>query len=106
MRLAALPKTLPPINYPQTVGSLERQHPPWILRGGKRADLIQVFAPPIVDFSVVEPVTALRYTSAALGWNMSSCPPVLERRHVLVQRLPVVGDDDDPALRSEPVGGT
>ena len=28
-------------------------------------------------------------------------PPVLEGRHVLVQRLPVVGDDDDPALGGE-----
>src|ERR1700736_1515128 len=29
------------INWLQTVGSLERQHPPWILRG-KSADLIQL----------------------------------------------------------------
>ena len=41
MRLARLAKTLPAINGFQTVGSLERQHPPWILRG-KGADLIQL----------------------------------------------------------------
>src|SRR6202171_1929331 len=41
MRLARLAQTLPAINWPQTVGSLERQHPPWILRG-KSADLIQL----------------------------------------------------------------
>ena len=29
------------ITWPQTVSSLERQHPPWILRG-KSADLIQL----------------------------------------------------------------
>src|SRR6202795_5029055 len=29
------------IHWPQTVGSLERQHPPWILKG-KSADLIQL----------------------------------------------------------------
>src|ERR1700724_2855633 len=29
------------ITWPQTVSSLERQHPPWIL-GGKSADLIQL----------------------------------------------------------------
>jgi|SRR6185369_4285178 len=29
------------ITWPQTVGSLKRQHPPWILRG-KSADLIQL----------------------------------------------------------------
>jgi hypothetical protein len=28
-------------------------------------------------------------------------PPVLERRHVPVERLPVVGDDDDPAFGGE-----
>jgi hypothetical protein len=32
---------LPAINWPQTVGSLERQHPSWILRD-KSADLIQL----------------------------------------------------------------
>src|SRR3982074_1169019 len=41
MRLARLADTLPAINWLQTVGSLERQHPSWILRG-KRADLIQL----------------------------------------------------------------
>jgi hypothetical protein len=41
MRLFRLAETLPAINWLQTVGSLERQHPPWILRG-KRADLIQL----------------------------------------------------------------
>src|ERR1700732_1201820 len=41
MRLARLAKTLPAISWPQTVGCLERQHPPWILRG-KSADLIQL----------------------------------------------------------------
>src|SRR5258708_29922642 len=40
MRLACLAETLPAINWLQTVGSLERQRPPWILRG-KSADLIQ-----------------------------------------------------------------
>ena len=41
MRLARVAKMLPAINWPQAVGSLERQHPPWILRG-KSADLIQL----------------------------------------------------------------
>ena len=41
MRLARLAETLPAIGWPQAVGSLERQHPPWILRG-KSADLIQL----------------------------------------------------------------
>ena len=41
MRLSFLAETLPAINWLQTVGSLERQHPPWIL-GGKGADLIQL----------------------------------------------------------------
>ena len=41
MRLARLAKTLPAINWFQTVGSLERQHPPRIL-SGKSADLIQL----------------------------------------------------------------
>jgi hypothetical protein len=41
MRLARLAKTLPAINQLQTVGSLERQRPPWILRG-KSADVIQL----------------------------------------------------------------
>jgi hypothetical protein len=41
MRLFRLAETLPAINWLQTVGSLERQHPPWIL-GGKHADLIQL----------------------------------------------------------------
>ncbi len=41
MLLSRLSETLPPINGLQTVGSLERQHPPWIL-GGKSADLIQL----------------------------------------------------------------
>ena len=31
---------LPAINWRQAIGSLERQHPPWILRR-KRADVIQ-----------------------------------------------------------------
>src|ERR1700732_2716454 len=39
--LSRLAETLPAINWPQTVSSLERQHPPWILRG-KSADLIQL----------------------------------------------------------------
>ena len=41
MRLARLAKSLPAINGFETVGSLERQHPSWILRG-KSADLIQL----------------------------------------------------------------
>src|SRR3982074_3729467 len=41
MRLSRLAETFPAINWLQTVGSLERQHPPWILRG-KSADLIQL----------------------------------------------------------------
>jgi len=41
IRLARLAETLPAINYLQTIGSLQRQHPPWILRG-KSADLIQL----------------------------------------------------------------
>src|SRR5712671_5879188 len=40
MRLDRLAQTLIAITWPQTVGSLERQHPPWILRG-ESADLIQ-----------------------------------------------------------------
>src|SRR4029077_6267039 len=41
MRLARLAKSLPTINWLQTIGSLGQQHPPWIL-GGKSADLIQL----------------------------------------------------------------
>jgi hypothetical protein len=41
MRRAHLAQTLQAINRRQTVGSLERQHPPWILRA-KSADLIQL----------------------------------------------------------------
>src|SRR6202045_971562 len=41
MRLFRLVETLPAITWLQTVGSLEWQHPPWILRG-KSADLIQL----------------------------------------------------------------
>ena len=41
MRLSRLAKTLPAINWLQTVGSLEWQHPPWILMG-KPTDLIQL----------------------------------------------------------------
>src|ERR1700726_1002648 len=41
MRLFRLAETLPAINWLQTVGSLERQHPPWIFRG-QQADLIQL----------------------------------------------------------------
>jgi hypothetical protein len=41
MRLFRLAETLPAINWLQTVGSLEWQHPPWIFRG-KHADLIQL----------------------------------------------------------------
>src|SRR5713101_2585048 len=41
MRPARLAETLAAINWLQTVGSLERQRPPWIL-GGKSADLIQL----------------------------------------------------------------
>src|SRR6266436_7135929 len=40
MRLARLAETLQAINWLQTVGSLEWEHPPWIL-WRKRADLIQ-----------------------------------------------------------------
>jgi len=41
MRITRLAETLPPINWLQTVSPLERQHPPWILRG-KSADFIQL----------------------------------------------------------------
>src|SRR6202790_2583119 len=41
MRCARLAQTLPAISWPQTVGCLERQHPPWILRR-KSADFIQL----------------------------------------------------------------
>src|SRR6202045_4718746 len=41
MRLFRLVETLPAINWLQTVGSLEWQHPPWIFRG-KHADLVQL----------------------------------------------------------------
>src|SRR6267378_222514 len=41
MRPARLAETLAAISWPQTVGSLERQRPPWIL-GRKSADLIQL----------------------------------------------------------------
>ena len=35
------------------------------------------------------------------GLEEQHMPPVLQRRHVLVERLPVVGDDDHPALGRE-----
>ena len=41
MPVARLAKSLPTINWLQTIGSLGQQHPPWIL-GGKSADLIQL----------------------------------------------------------------
>jgi hypothetical protein len=41
MRIARRAKTLPAINWPETVGSLDRQHPARILRR-KSADLIQL----------------------------------------------------------------
>src|ERR1700722_2082913 len=41
MRVAHLTQSLPAISWSQAVGSLERQHPPWILKG-KSADLIQL----------------------------------------------------------------
>src|SRR6478752_1396579 len=41
MPVARLAKSLPAINWLQTIGSLGQQHPPWIL-GGKSADLIQL----------------------------------------------------------------
>src|ERR1700722_4154543 len=41
MRCAHLAQSLPTISGPRAVGSLERQHPSWILRG-KSADLIQL----------------------------------------------------------------
>src|SRR6266853_1784256 len=41
MPLARLAEALPAISWPQTVGCLERQHPPWIFRD-KSADLIQL----------------------------------------------------------------
>jgi hypothetical protein len=41
MRVAHPTQSLPAIGWPQAVGSLEREHPPWILRG-KSADLIQL----------------------------------------------------------------
>src|SRR3984893_16408618 len=41
MRLSRLAETLPAVDWPQTVGPLKRQHPPWILRG-KSTDLIQL----------------------------------------------------------------
>src|ERR1700732_1851413 len=41
MRVAHLTQSLPAIGWPQAVGSLERQHPPWILKG-KSADLLQL----------------------------------------------------------------
>src|ERR1700722_12739462 len=41
MRVAHLTQSLPAIGWPQAVGSLEREHPPWILKG-KGADLIQL----------------------------------------------------------------
>ena len=40
-RINRLLESCPAIDWPQTVGSLERQHPPWIFRG-KSADLIQL----------------------------------------------------------------
>src|ERR1700733_4917027 len=41
MRCARLAQSLPTVSGPHAVGSLERQHPPWIFRG-KSADLIQL----------------------------------------------------------------
>src|SRR5258705_13798214 len=41
MRCAHLAQSLPTISGPHAVGSLERQHPSWILKG-KGADLIQL----------------------------------------------------------------
>src|SRR6476660_5831919 len=41
MPVARFAKSLPTINWLQTIGSLGQQHPPWIL-GGKRTHLIQL----------------------------------------------------------------
>ena len=43
----------------------------------------------------------MRCTSSALGLEHQHMPAVLKRRHVAVERLPVIGDDDRPALGGE-----
>src|SRR5882672_6460445 len=74
MRPARLAETFPAINWFQTVGSLERQHPPWILRR-KSANLIQL--PKLVlgecEFDRREIVLKLPYKNPAI--RVGQAPP-------------------------------
>jgi Domain of unknown function (DUF4158) len=62
---------------------------------------VQVGVKPVVDLPVIEPPPRLGVHLGRAGLEQHHMPSVLERRHVLVERLPVVRDDDDPALGGE-----
>jgi hypothetical protein len=65
------------------------------------AHSVQILGKPLIDLSVIEPRPGLPVHFRCAGLEQEHMAPVLERRHVLVERLPVVGDDDDPALGRE-----
>ena len=58
---------------------------------------MQILGEPLVDLRVVEPLPRLSVHLGCAWLEQEHMPPVLERRHVLVERLPVIGDDHDPA---------
>jgi hypothetical protein len=57
---------------------------------------VQIGGEQLVDLRVVEPRPGLAVDLGGAGLEQEHMSPVLERRHLLVERPPVIGDDDDP----------
>src|SRR5271157_524394 len=85
---------------PVHAGGLELPGP-HVMPHRRLAHPVQIFGKPLIDLPVVEPRPGLAVNLRRAGLEQEHVPPVLKRRHVLVERLPVVGDDDDPAFRRE-----
>jgi hypothetical protein len=62
---------------------------------------MEVGGRPLVDFPIVEPLPCLSMGLCGAWLEEEHMSSVLQCRHALAQRLPVVGDDDDPALGRE-----
>ncbi len=63
------------------------------------ANAVGTLAEPFLDFAVVDPHLS-PVVQTGRGWlEEQNMPPVLERRHAVLECLPVVRDDDDPPSR-------
>src|SRR5512135_3150063 len=82
---------------PVHAGCLELPRP-HVVPQRRLTHAVEIFAKPAVDLRIVKPPAGFPMHLKGAGLKVEHMPAVLERCDVLVEGLPIVGDNHDPAL--------